>query len=189
MNLFSYVVDHDYGYAPNPYHGVCTLCRCKYRKSPEKAKSIVELAEKGDWVVGTGGAAGKSAGHGKIVYAMQVEEKLTRKEYYASPRFKPKKPRPKGTYEQQQGDNKPPKNSFEKREQFVLISRRRFYYFGRNAILIDHKQFPSLEKKGPGFRKDFEESYIARFVKWITRKKLGIHGEPWMKHVSELGRS
>jgi len=151
--------------------------------------NIVELAERGDWVVGTGGASGMTAGHGKIVYAMQVEEKLTRKQYYASPRFKSKKPRADGTYEQRRGDNKPPKNSFEKQKQFVLISKRRFYYFGRNAILIDHKNFPALEKRGPGFRKDFDDVYVARFVKWITRKKRRIHGEPWMKHASELGRS
>ena len=78
MKLFSYVVDHDAGYGPNPYFGLCTLCRCKFRKFPERPKNIVELAEKGDWVVGTGGAnPQKSAGHGKLVYAMQVEQKLT----------------------------------------------------------------------------------------------------------------
>jgi len=191
MKLFSYVVEHDKGHAPNPYFGICTLCRCKYRKSPNGHRNVVELAQKGDWIVGTGGARlDRSAGHGKIVYAMQVEDIITRKQYYASPRFKSKKPRPSGTYEQQRGDNKPPKNSFERQEQFVLISRHRFYYFGRNAIPIPHKKFPGLEKRGPGFKQeDFDNAYVMRFVNWITRHKRGIRGEPWMKQESEGRRT
>jgi hypothetical protein len=74
MKLFSYVVEHDNGYAPNPYFGVCTLCGCKF----EGRRNIVQLAKEGDWVVGTGGASTKSAGHGKLLYAMRVDKKLTR---------------------------------------------------------------------------------------------------------------
>ena len=29
VRLYSYVFDHDYGFAPNPFHGVCTLATCK----------------------------------------------------------------------------------------------------------------------------------------------------------------
>ena len=29
MTLFSYVIEHDLGFAPNPFHGVCTLACCK----------------------------------------------------------------------------------------------------------------------------------------------------------------
>jgi len=93
MKLFSYVVEHDRGHAPNPFFGVCTLCRCKYRNSQEKPPNVIELAEPGDWVAGTGGAnRRKSAGHRKLVYAMRVDEKLTRKQYYSDPRFAVKQP-------------------------------------------------------------------------------------------------
>ena len=35
----------------------------------------MELAEEGDWIAGTGGAdLSKSAGHGKLIYAMRVDE-------------------------------------------------------------------------------------------------------------------
>jgi hypothetical protein len=89
---YSYVVEHDTGRAPNPYFGVCTLCRCKFRKSLGKPRNIVELAKVDDWIVGTGGTnPRKSAGHGKLVYAMRVDEKLTREEYYADPRFAEKR--------------------------------------------------------------------------------------------------
>jgi hypothetical protein len=182
--LFSYVVEHDRGHAPNPYFGVCTLCRCKCRASRKAHKNVVERAKPGDWVVGTGGSNGKkSAGHGKLVYAMRVEQKLTRAEYYASG-FESKKPVMGGSQEQLLGDNLLPKNSFERHEQFVLISRRRFYYFGRNAISIPQK-FHNLEKKGPSFKyREFDEAYVARFEKWITRNKPGILGEPCMKGSS-----
>jgi len=92
MKLYSYVVEHDTGYAPNPYFGLCTLCRCKYRKRPGNPSNIVELAKGGDWIVGTGGAnKKKSAGNGKLVYAMKVDEKLTRLTYWNGRRFSKKK--------------------------------------------------------------------------------------------------
>jgi hypothetical protein len=31
--LFSYVVDHDEGYSPNPVGGFCTLANCKFSQS------------------------------------------------------------------------------------------------------------------------------------------------------------
>lgn len=119
MKLFSYVVEHDTGHAPNPYFDSCTLCRCKYRKHPGGRPNVVELAkrakEKGEivWVVGTGGAnRDKSAGHGKIVYAMRVDEVLSRGEYYYDRRFGRKKRLPSGIYEQQRGDNIRPSGKF-----------------------------------------------------------------------------
>lgn len=71
MKLFSYVVDHDNGFAPNPYYGVCTLAHCKFGR--KGYKNAVELAKVGDWVVGTGGKGKKSAGHGKLIYAMRKD--------------------------------------------------------------------------------------------------------------------
>ena len=125
--LYSYVVEHDNGHAPNPYFGVCTLCRCKFRDDLGKLRNVVELAEEGDWIVGTGGAnKRRSAGHGLLVYAMRVDEKLKRGEYYADARFEKKKPLPTGTYAQTRGDNSRPNDEFEKREQFALIPRGTF---------------------------------------------------------------
>ena|ERR1051325_10459460 len=186
--LFSYVVEHDVGRAPNPYFRVCTLCLCKYRKKPNGRENIVEKANLGDWVIGTGGAnLKKSAGHGKLIYAMRVDEKLTRQEYFLDRRFRNKKKRQYGTYEQRQGDNERPANSFERRKQSVLISRH-FYYFGRNAIRIPRNKFPHLEKSGPAFRYDFDDAYIARFLKWLeaeTGFRPGKYGDPCKKNLEE----
>ena len=44
MNLYSYVITRDYGFAPNPFWNICTLATCK--------PQIREHALKGDWVAG-----------------------------------------------------------------------------------------------------------------------------------------
>ena len=176
VKLYSYVVEHDTGYAPNPYFGFCTLCRCKFRKPGSRKNNIVELAKEGDWIIGTGGASKRSAGHGKLVYAMRLDEKPTREEYFSNSRFEDKKPVKTGTHEQTRGDNELPVSDFEKCEQFALVSRH-FYYFGAKAIVIP-KRF-DLEKKGPGFRCNFDSADIRRFLEWLTKHaKPGGHGEP-----------
>ncbi|HZL69104.1 MAG TPA: hypothetical protein VFC15_10930 [Candidatus Limnocylindrales bacterium] len=182
--LYSCVVQHDNGQAPNPYFGVCTLCLCKFRECPTQRRSIVEKAKKGDWIFGTGGAdRGKSAGHGKLIYAMQVDEKVTRWEYFTDDRFKEKKPLKTRNYKQTRGDNKRPRNAFEKHEQFALISRH-FYYFGRDAISIP-KDF-NLEKKFQGYRYNFPPTDMRRFVEWIEkRRKPGRRGEPCYREFDE----
>src|ERR1019366_9436697 len=83
--LYSYVVDHDLGYAPNPFGGFCTLAKCKYGtvkcRNGSYRRNIVELAEEGDWIAGTGGASSQSAGHGKLICAMRVDEIISLAEY------------------------------------------------------------------------------------------------------------
>jgi len=176
VNVYSYVVEHDNGHAPNPYFGLCTLCRCKFRKSAAGRPNIVERAKKGDWVIGTGGASKRSAGHGRLVYAMQVDETPTRWEYFTDSRFEQKKPVKIGTYNQTRGDNKPPRNNFEKYKQFALVSWH-FYYFGVDAIEIP-KTF-KLEKKGPGYRCNFDPAVICGFLEWLKiQSEPGKRGEP-----------
>jgi hypothetical protein len=188
--LFSYVVHHDTGHAPNPYFGVCTLCRCKYKDSPRKPQNVVELAMLGDWIVGTGGAdKKKSAGHHKLVYAMKVEKIITRDKYFRTRTFACKKPSGKKGDFRFRGDNLEPTNRFEKKEQYALISKKHFYYFGENAIPIPRDKFPHLEKKGPGFRSDFDGEYVKRFENWMTRHKTGKHGDPWMQKASKERRA
>ena len=177
MKLYSYVVEHDNGHAPNPYFGVCTLCRCKFRKHREHPKNVVELANVGDWIIGTGGANRKrSTGHGTLVYAMRVDEKLTRQHYFSDPRFARKKLSGR-TYAQSQGDNIQPNGRFEASEQNVLVSDH-FYYFGARAIAIP-KRFAMLEKKGPGFKNRFTPADVDSVIEWLTKNYApGKHGEP-----------
>ena len=67
--LYSYVLREDTGFAPNPYHGFCTLACCK---GPIRMR-----AEVGDWIIGTGSdARGKWRGN-YISYAMLSMEPAT----------------------------------------------------------------------------------------------------------------
>jgi len=85
--LYSYVVDHDLGFAPNPASGYCTLVHCKFGGHSGR-RNIVEQADVGDWIVGTGGTSKDSAGHGKLIYLMRVDEKLPFQRFLADARFR-----------------------------------------------------------------------------------------------------
>lgn len=95
MELFSYVIARDYGFAPNPFFGCCTLATCK--------PNIRRVAEIGDWIVGTGSAARNRRGF--LILAMCVTETMKFNEYWEDPRFQQKKPRLSGSIKQAFGDN------------------------------------------------------------------------------------
>jgi hypothetical protein len=176
--LFSYVVDHDLGFAPNPFGDFCSLAKCKHGtiklKNGTMKRNIVEMAEEGDWIAGTGGAdLTKSAGHGKLIYAMRVDEKLSLSEYCRAMR--------KSRIDAEHEDDE--------KNRFALISHH-YFYFGRNAI--DVSEIPNsymdhaFEKTGPGYRCDFTDEFISDFAKWLKASfKVGVHGSP-CKPLSEL---
>jgi hypothetical protein len=95
MRLHTYVVRRDYGFAPNPFFGLCTLATCKPR--------IRSVAAIGDWIIGTGSKTNGREDH--VVYAMRVSEAMTFEEYWADPRFERKKPNLRGSKKQAFGDN------------------------------------------------------------------------------------
>ena len=165
MKLFSYVVHHDTGLAPNPNGGFCTLAFCKYKKRKCKQRNIVELAKVGDWIVGTGGKNQKlSAGNGTIIYIMRVDEKLPFAKYLRDTRFRGR-------------------SQSKKHGEYALVSRT-FLYYGDERFAVD--QIPSrdvldhpIEKKGPGFRNDFPETFIRQLADWVRKQHpSGRIGEP-----------
>lgn len=94
-SVFVYVVARDFGFAPNPFHGFCTLACCKPR--------IRSAAQIGDWVFGVAGAELAQPGH--CIFGMRVSEALTFDEYWLDPRFEVKKPRRNGSRVMMLGDN------------------------------------------------------------------------------------
>ncbi|MFN3166406.1 MAG: hypothetical protein ACE37H_05005 [Phycisphaeraceae bacterium] len=95
MRIHSYTIKHDYGFAPNPFYGYCTLATCKPR--------IREHASVGDYVIGTGSA--KRNRRGYLTYFMRVEEILAYDQYWLDERFQRKKPCMNGSVMQAFGDN------------------------------------------------------------------------------------
>lgn len=93
--LYIYVVVRDFGFAPNPFHGYCTLATCK--------PGIRKAAQIGDWVMGVGGC--RLHAPGRCIYLMNVSEILNFNEYWSDSRFHIKKPVRNGSPVMLVGDN------------------------------------------------------------------------------------
>jgi len=95
MRLYSYVIDHDLGFAPNPFFRVCSLACCK--------PQIRKFAKEGDFVIGTGSTTGPAGRH--LVYWMQINRILTFDQYWRAPEYFRKRPILSGSDIQRYGDN------------------------------------------------------------------------------------
>jgi hypothetical protein len=93
--MHSYVVARDFGFAPNPFHGYCTLATCK--------PVLRRIAKVGDLIIGTSSVAGGKAA--RFVFAMLVSEKMTFDAYWLDERLRAKRPDLRGTKKQAFGDN------------------------------------------------------------------------------------
>lgn len=179
--LYSYVVARDYGFAPNPFYGFCTLAACK--------PQIRQAAQAGDWIVGTGS---KTKGRdGCLVYAMLVGEALSFDEYWNDPRFWCKRPNLRGSLKQAYGDNiyhqdpasglwlqadshhsfengrqNPPNTQRDTRANRVLIGDDFVYWGGSGPVIPDFRRV-SICKIGPNHKSDFPGEVVAEFVNWI----------------------
>lgn len=195
MTLFSYVVARDYGFAPNPFFGVCTLATCK----PE----IRRHAQVNDWILGTGSTM--RGRDGFLVYAMRVTEIMTFDEYWRDPRFELKKPNLRGSKKQAFGDNIYRRNGHGPWQQLdshhsnpdgsknvgnvandtqtnrILLSTE-FVYFGGTGPKIpkrlrDYQGHDLCGRRGHKNR--FPEAMVQHCIDWLRTLGLtGYRGEP-----------
>lgn len=201
VRLFSYVVARDFGFAPNPFHGVCTLATCK--------PAIRRIAKVRDWIVGTGTGRQKRASY--LVYAMQVDETLTFEEYWSDPRFQQKKPNLRSSKKQAFGDNiyskQPgsdlwvqsnshhafedgspnPRNIATDTSTDRVLVAHDYVYWGGSGPKID-PQFRSFGEENicahRGHKSNFSSAIIEAFISWVrTRGVSGYVGEPldWIR--------
>lgn len=192
MKFKTYIVARDYGFAPNPFGGFCTLACCKPR--------IRKHLNVGDFVFGTGAKQNKM--EGKLVFAMNVTEKLTFQQYWNDSRFEYKKPIMNGSLVQMYGDNiyhrdsdnedwcqenshhSLPKGTVNGDNlikdiggQFVLVSDH-YYYFGKSAIDIPKMFREDLCKKRQG-HKDVNPEVALEFLIWLSENyREGRHDNP-----------
>lgn len=178
--IFSYVVDHDYGFAPNPDNELCSLARCKFG-SPEKA-NLVEKARVDDWIIGTVGRNNAKSGSnilvGGLLYAMKVTEKIALEEFVR--RY------PNRRDAQFQGGC----DQETLAGRFALLSDV-YFYFGNKAISLDilpqYATHP-IAKKGPGYRRDFDEAYVRQLETWLlAHYRVGKIGEPCLSSITQTG--
>src|SRR6185312_12529568 len=93
--VYLYVISRDFGFAPNPFHGFCTLATCK--------PDIRNTANIDDWVFGVGGSILKATG--RCIFAMRVTNKITYNEYWSNTLYNDKKPVRNGSKKMLLGDN------------------------------------------------------------------------------------
>lgn len=194
MRLYSYVVARDYGFAPNPFGGYCTLATCK--------PAIRRGAQLGDIVIGV---TPRARGN-RLAFAMEVDEALTFDQYWNDARFAMKKPRLRGSLKQAFGDNiysrkgdgswmqadshhsfaggVPNEANIERDTSAnrVLISEN-FRYFGTSAIEVPAgvRRDGALDMCDPGrgHRVNFPDALVARFVAWLSEEtQPGVWGDP-----------
>lgn len=198
MNLYSYLVVRDVGFAPNPFGDFLTLATCK--------PTLRKRAELGDWIIGTTSKKGHKTKN-MLVYAMRVEEKLTFNQYWADQRFEYKKPVFNKSLVQCYGDNiyhyendswiqENSHHSLENgicnernlkndlKGKFVLISQT-FYYFGNELVEIptEFRSEVCSEKRFPLY-KEIEGDIADEFIDWLVNNfPLRVRNRPY--HLSK----
>lgn len=195
MRLYSYVITRDYGFAPNPFGGYCTLATCKPK--------IRKVARVGDWVMGTGSNSQKYGMGNRLIYAMRVDEMIKFNKYWEDMRFQYKKPAMNGSKKQKYGDNI---YSFDETQdkllqvnshhsleggttneinfkrdtggKNVLISKH-FWYFGEGAPQIPEGLADAIVKDGIGYKKVVDQKVIDTFTSWLSNNyEMGYNGMP-----------
>ena len=191
--LHSYVVARDFGFAPNPFYGLCTLATCK--------PQIRQAAMTGDWLVGTGSKTRQRDGY--LVYAMRVSEAVSFNDYWDEPRFHNKRPNLHASKTRAFGDNiyqwDEPNGSWLQADSHhslhdgtlnihnvlrdtsvnrVLVSDD-FVYFGGQGPKIPTFGGKSIVHAGIGHRNNFSEETIIQFVEWLRGlEEIGYCGSP-----------
>lgn len=176
-----YVVDRDLGFAPNPFHGYCSLATCK--------PGIRKSAAIGDWVIGMGG--GRLRATGRCIYAMRVDEKISFNEYWQNPLYNDKKPIRNGTKRMLVGDNIYHQNESgewlqanshhsledgsinmhnvknDTQSNHVLLSRH-FYYFGQSAPEVPNDALDTIGYKNRRNYRVFTRAECELLLHWLN---------------------
>jgi hypothetical protein len=193
MRLHSYIVEHDMGFAPNPFHGVCTLSACK--------PPIRKYAEIGDYIIGTGTA--RRHLQGRLVYLMKVSKIVGFDDYWKDANFARKKAVMNGSLVQRYGDNiyhRDPvtgawiqEDSFHSRKggeadpdnlrldtgstDHVLVAYWFIYWGGDGPQIPD--RFSRFVHKGIGQKRINDATSVNEFLAWATPQgEPGVIGDP-----------
>jgi hypothetical protein len=185
--LISYVVASDTGLAPNITEDFCTLAVCK-----PVIRRVARIEE--DWILGF---STPNHGRNRLIYAMQVEEKLPFEDYFNDPRFKYKKPdtdprgdnffkKVKGTYQMAFSNaahfGKAGPISRDLKTPLSVIASN-YWYFGENAPEVpkrftENSTIALPDRSRRGHRVNEDKRLISSFIKWIEKYPTGTHGGP-----------
>lgn len=195
MTVWSYKISRDFGFAPNPFFGYCTVACCK--------PDIRERAKEGDLIFGC--AAKKLDVGDLLIFAMEVEEKITFDQYWRDQRFSLKRPTFSVGRAQSYGDNiyhsdgaghwvqedshhsldgggrNEANATRDLKSKFVLVSRT-FSYWGKRAIEIPphlrHFDGDDLYSTVRNYRNGYSEAMQAAAKDWFNGLPKGRFGRP-----------
>lgn len=169
--LFTYAITHDTGYAPNPFHGICTLNTCK--------PQIRREADIGDWIVGLK--------KDRVIYIMKVTKIMCMSAYweFCQSHYPEKIPQQNGGSEysiSQCGDCQYYDFSFSGTEAKILpgfhdLSNMKTDLSGKKTLLSEHfVYFGSMKKRLPS-----DLLPIAKYSNgnWIGQARKSIANAPY----------
>lgn len=179
--VYIYVVDRDFGFAPNPFHGSCTLATCK--------PGIRAGAQQGDWVIGVGGS--RLGATGRCIFALRVTDTLSFSEYWNSPIYFDKRPVRNGSRRMMVGDNvyhrddashtwvqadshhsnpdgtpNPDNIEHDTKADRVLVSSH-FFYFGRKAPVVPVELLKAIGYRNGRNYRVFQASDCHPLLSWL----------------------
>lgn len=193
MKYYSYIIPRDYGFAPNPNFGYCTLADCK--------PLIRKGAQVGDWIAAFGSAT--TPYREKLVMLMQVTETMDFDSYWEDSRFQIKRPvfnkgikyaygdniyhHVDGEWVQEPSHHRSIDGSVnlvnlyrDTKVNRVLISTN-FFYFGNHAVPLP-KEFEQMVMHGRNHIVIRNQEMITRFVEYISMNyEKGIQGIPYSR--------
>jgi hypothetical protein len=191
LSYYSYKMVRDFGFAPNPFNGICTLATCK--------PAIRKYAEIGDWVIGSGSVSTNLVG--QVIYLMKISEKLTFDEYWNDQRFQSKKPVMNVGLKRMHGDNiynrlangewqqqysqhskyngveEPAHKKTDLGGEYVLLANY-FFYFGDKHFLVP-QEFKPICSNVRDRMKIKDQELAERFIKYVEANfNPGVIGDP-----------
>lgn len=203
MKVYLYVVARDFGFAPNPFHGVCTLACCM--------PQLRSTAQVGDWVFGMGGS--RLDATGKCIYGMRITKTMTFEEYWSDPSFLAKQPVRNGSRAMLVGDNiysrtdeaapwfqmdshhsfpdgSPNQSNVEKdTSKNKVLASEHFMYFGNQAPEVPPQILEDMGYSNGRGHRVFSANKASGLLKWFEEVSEGrinsTVGDPFDFRLSE----
>ncbi len=194
MDIWSYKIRRDYGFAPNPFQGFCTLACCK--------PGIRKGAKAGDLIFGFGSAALNM--RGLLIMAMRVSETMTFNQYWEDERFKRRRPvftagtsrsygdniyhHVNGAWVQEDSHHSLPggiwnaANATRDLSVNVVLVSDEFAYWGQSAAdipqhLKDHNG-ENLFADVRDYRRSYSDEFKENVREWFDQLRKGRFGRP-----------
>jgi hypothetical protein len=183
--IYYYILAVDNGFAPCVDEGALTLAICK--------PGIRLHAGKDDWIIGI---SPKKDGHRLCYVAKITRDPIPGQDYYTKEKFRKRGDRiyrfdgrkfslRKRRRAHEEGDVEKDVGKFPAYQNAVVLMSSKFWYYGDNARIISHEEYPALNRQlnrlTQGYRVNHPPAVhkeLITLIRHVRRRKLGVHGNP-----------